>query len=75
GNVKERKFSEIWTDNSHPILKGLRNRKPLLKGRCSKCEWLNICNGNLRARGEAVRGDFWDSDPGCYLTDEEIGIK
>lgn len=75
GNVKERKFSEIWTDNSHPILKGLRNRKPLLKGRCSKCKWLNICNGNLRARGEAVRGDFWDSDPGCYLTDEEIGIE
>lgn len=74
GNVKERKFGEIWTDMSNPILAGLKDRKPLLKGRCAKCKWLNVCNGNFRARAEAVTGDFWESDPACYLTDEEIGI-
>lgn len=74
GNVKERKFGEIWTDSSHPILAGLKDRKGLLKGRCSQCKWLAICNGNFRARAEAVSGDFWGSDPACYLTDEEIGI-
>jgi MoaA/NifB/PqqE/SkfB family radical SAM enzyme len=30
-------------------------------------------NANLRARAYAVTGDLWESDPACYLTDEEIG--
>ncbi len=72
GNVRERSFGDIWTDVSHPILAGLKNRKPLLKGRCSTCKWLDVCNGNFRARAEAVTGDFWESDPACYLTDPEI---
>lgn len=74
GNVRERRFGDIWTDLSHPILAGLKDRKPLLKGRCAKCRFLNNCNGNFRTRAEAVTGDFWESDPACYLTDEEIGI-
>ena len=72
GNVRERKFGEIWTATSHPILGGLKDRKPLLKGRCAVCKWLAVCNGNFRARAEAVTGDFWESDPACYLTDSEI---
>lgn len=75
GNVRERKFGEIWTDLSHPILAGLKNRKPLLKGRCARCKWLKVCNGNFRARAEAVYGDFWQQDPACYLTDAEIGLE
>ena len=75
GNVRERKFGDIWTDLSQPVLAGLKNRKPLLKGRCAACRWLDICNGNFRARAEAVTGDFWESDPACYLTDEEIGLS
>jgi Fe-coproporphyrin III synthase len=75
GNVRERKFGEIWTDLSQPILGGLKDRKPLLKGRCASCKFLDMCNGNFRTRAEAVTGDFWESDPACYLTDEEIEIK
>lgn len=74
GNVRERKFGDIWTDLSHPVLAGLKNRQPLLKGRCAQCQYLDICNGNFRTRAEAVTGDFWESDPACYLTDEELGI-
>jgi radical SAM protein with 4Fe4S-binding SPASM domain len=74
GNVQERKFGEIWSDTSEPLLQGLRNRKKLLKGRCSRCQYLDICNGNLRVRAEAVFGDVWAEDPACYLTDEEIGL-
>jgi len=74
GNVRERPFGDIWTDLSQPILKGLKDRKPLLKGRCSRCRWLTVCNGNFRARAEAVTGDFWQSDPACYLTEEEISL-
>ena len=75
GNVRERKFSDIWADTSEPLLQGLRNRKKLLKGRCASCQYLDVCNGNLRVRGEAVYGDVWAEDPACYLTDGEIGIK
>ncbi|WP_297570631.1 putative heme d1 biosynthesis radical SAM protein NirJ1 [uncultured Anaerovibrio sp.] len=75
GNVRERKFSEIWQDTSHPIMAGLKDRKKLLKGRCSECRYLDNCNGNFRTRAEARTGDFWASDPSCYLTDEEIGIS
>ncbi len=74
GNVRERKFSEIWRNPINPLSVELRDRKPLLKGRCSECKWLSVCNGNLRVRAEAVTGNFWTSDPACYLTDEEIGI-
>lgn len=75
GNVRERNFGDIWTDASQPVLAGLKNRKPLLKGRCAACKWLEVCNGNFRARAEAITGDFWESDPACYLTDEEIGLS
>lgn len=74
GNVRERNFGDIWQDTTNPIMAGLKDRKPLLKGRCSKCKFLDNCNGNFRTRAEARTGDFWESDPSCYLTDEEIGI-
>jgi 12,18-didecarboxysiroheme deacetylase len=72
GNVRERPFSEIWTDLSDDLLRGLRDRKKLLRGRCAGCRWLGICNGNFRVRAEAVYGDVWAQDPACYLTDEEV---
>jgi radical SAM protein with 4Fe4S-binding SPASM domain len=71
GNVLERPFSEIWTDPAEPMLTALRNRKNHLTGKCAACQFLDICNGNLRVRAEAVYGDVWAPDPACYLTDEE----
>ncbi|MHB0938202.1 MAG: 12,18-didecarboxysiroheme deacetylase [Armatimonadota bacterium] len=75
GNVRQRPFSEIWTDLSEPLMAGLKDRKKCLHGRCAECKWLDICNGNFRVRAEAVTGDEWAPDPACYLTDEEIGLK
>ena len=74
GNVRERRFSEIWMDTSDPLMAGLKNRKPLLKGRCARCRFLDLCGGSLRVRAELATGDPWASDPACYLTDEEIGL-
>jgi len=74
GNIKERRFSEIWSDNSIPLLAGLRNRLPLLKGRCGVCRFKEICGGSFRVRALQVYGDPWAQDPACYLSDEEIGI-
>ena len=73
GNVRERPFSEIWTDTSDDLMAKLKDRKGHLKGRCVSCKWLNICNGNFRVRAEAVTDDLWSPDPACYLSDEEIG--
>jgi len=72
GNVKDRPFSEIWTDTSDPLMKKLKEKKKYAKGRCATCRWLDICAGNFRVRAEAVTGDVWAPDPACYLTDEEI---
>ena len=75
GNVRQGKFGDIWTDTSEPLLGGLKNRKGLLKGRCARCQHVDLCNGNLRVRAEAVYGDVWAEDPACYLSDEEIGLR
>jgi radical SAM protein with 4Fe4S-binding SPASM domain len=72
GNIREKSFSQIWTDNSEPLLNMLRNRKSHLKGKCHSCWFLDICNGNLRVRSEAVYDDVWAPDPACYLTEREI---
>lgn len=72
GNVKQRKFSDIWQDVGDPIMAGLKDRLPYLKGRCAQCRFKLICGGGLRARAELATGDPWASDPGCYLTDEQI---
>ncbi len=73
GNIRDRKFSEIWSDKDNELLSKIRNRKKLILGRCKECKWIDLCNGNFRARA-TVLGDFWESDPACYLTDEEIGL-
>ena len=72
GNVRERRFSEIWTDPSDELLMKLKEKKKYVKGRCAQCRWLDICGGNFRVRAEAVHGDVWAPDPACYLTDEEV---
>jgi 12,18-didecarboxysiroheme deacetylase len=75
GNIKEKPFSEIWTDLSNPLMKKLKEKKKYVTGRCSECRWLDICGGNFRVRAEAVTGDVWSPDPACYLTDQEIFNK
>lgn len=66
GTVPDRKFSEIWTDESNELLHRLRHRKKYLEEPCASCEYLDLCGGGLRARAEA-RDDPWGIDPSCYL--------
>lgn len=72
GNVRERKFSEIWTDTRDPLMAALKNRLPLLKGKCRECRFLKMCGGSFRVRALAATGDPWAPDPACYLTEREI---
>ena len=72
GNVRQKKFSQIWTDGQQPLLDQLRDRLPLLKGRCGQCVFQAECGGSFRARAVGAYGDPWAQDPACYLTDDEI---
>jgi radical SAM protein with 4Fe4S-binding SPASM domain len=74
GNVRNRPFSQIWTDLSNPLMARLKEKKKHVKGRCASCRFLGVCAGNFRVRAEAITGDLWAPDPACYLTDQEIGI-
>jgi len=72
GDVREKPFSEIWTDGSEPLLKGLRDRRAYIKGRCRLCKFFDACGGSLRVRADLYYDDPWAPDPACYLTDDEI---
>lgn len=72
GNVKSRKFSAIWNDTTNPVLAALRARTGRIEGRCADCRFMPLCGGNFRARAFNTTGNLWASDPGCYLTKEEI---
>lgn len=74
GNVRERPFSQIWPDVSDPIMAGLKRRPRPLKGRCGRCPFLDVCGGNTRVRAFQITGDPWEEDPGCYLSDAELGL-
>lgn len=74
GNVKARPFSAIWSDLSDPIMAGLKRKPRVVGGRCGACAYFDICNGNTRVRALRITGDPWAEDPGCYLSDEEIGL-
>ena len=74
GNVKDRPFSQIWTDISDPLMAGLKSRPRPLKGRCGACAHRAICGGNTRVRAYQITGDPWAEDPACYLSNPEIGL-
>jgi heme d1 biosynthesis radical SAM protein NirJ len=75
GNVKTRPFGEIWDDTSDPLMAGLKTFPRPMTGRCAACAHFDICGGNSRTRSHQITGDPWGEDPGCYLTNEEIGIE
>ena len=41
---------------------------------CAACRYRDLCNGNTRIRAFHASGDYWGEDPGCYLSDAEIGL-
>ena len=69
GNVRERKFGEIWNDlqANDGILARLRSKPEQLNGQCGRCSQNRLCGGcRIRA---SVDGDIWGDDPACFWTD------
>ncbi len=73
GDVRQRPFSQIWNDTSDPLMAGLKQRPRPVRGRCATCRHIDICGGNTRVRAQQLTDDPWAEDPGCYLSDREIG--
>jgi heme d1 biosynthesis radical SAM protein NirJ len=73
GDVRQRPFSQIWSDTSEPLMAGLKAFPRPVEGRCASCQHFALCGGNTRTRAQQLTGNPWAEDPGCYLTDEEIG--
>jgi radical SAM protein with 4Fe4S-binding SPASM domain len=72
GNVRERPFSQIWHDTSHPMMALMKEKPRQIGGRCARCRFFPLCNGNLRVRAHSYWGDWRAEDPACYLSDAEI---
>ncbi len=74
GNVRDRPFSQIWEDRSHPVMALMKERPRRIGGKCARCRFHSICNGNLRVRAHSLHGDWRAEDPACYLTEAEIDL-
>ena len=61
GNVRETSVANIY--RSSLLFNELRNTQ-LLKGRCGRCAFREICGGS-RSRAFALTGDYLAADPSC----------
>lgn len=74
GNVTQKSFKQIWTNENEPVLMRLRNKDKFADKRCKECKWFALCKGNYRFSGTDPTYKNWVLEPACYLTNEEIGL-
>ncbi len=70
GNIRERPFSSLWSDDTNLVLSRFRNKKASIGGRCSTCPYFELCGGGCRVRAYAALGNFSDEDPFCFVNPE-----
>lgn len=70
GNIREKKFSEIWKRN--PILNKLRTMN--YSGACGICEFKQTCGG-CRARAYFYNDDFMAQEPWCMYKYKYIELN
>jgi len=68
GNIREHNLAWMWEES--PMAKKLREFHEWgwknMKGRCSKCDYLNICKGGcLSQRIYKYKDMYWGPDPLC----------
>jgi radical SAM protein len=61
GNVRKESIISIY--RTSPLFKEMRS-PDLLKGRCGRCEYRNLCGGS-RSRAYALTGDYLEEDASC----------
>jgi len=68
GNVRGQRLKDIWEAMTRSEVLTKLNNADLLKGSCGRCEHKKICGG-CRVRAYAMTGDWFASDPMCFLTE------
>ena len=71
GNVREQSFKDIWENSK--LFQDMRNFAAY-KGRCGKCEYINVCGG-CRARAYAMSGDYMDEEPFCNYVPRNYKVE
>ena len=70
GNVRRRKFSEIWRDANSAVLEPRHTKHGLVKEKCALRIHPGVRRG-IRLFAEAVSGEVSAGAPACSLTGEE----
>lgn len=70
GSVRERSFRDIWIDNPSEELLALRGMRSCLKGKCGKCDYLELCGG-CRQKAYYYCGDLMGEDPTCIIESQK----
>jgi len=71
GNISKQDFNTIWMNEKDNMLRQLRSKAASLKGKCGRCRFKSYCGG-CRIRAAQTYNDFFQEDPCCYLTENEI---
>jgi radical SAM protein with 4Fe4S-binding SPASM domain len=74
GNVRERSFRDIWIDHPSEELLTLRKMRSCLKGKCGKCDYLDLCGG-CRQKAYYYCKDLMGEDPTCIIESENGSSK
>jgi radical SAM protein with 4Fe4S-binding SPASM domain len=67
GNIREKPFSQVWSDNQQPVLARFRKNPRDLRGTCGNCAYRDLCGGGCRVRAFEVNRDFSGEDPFCFI--------
>lgn len=76
GNIREKPFSRIWADDTHPVLARFRGNIPSIGGKCTDCGYFHLCGGGCRVRAYAHTNNYSAEDPFCFIShsrSSEIG--
>ncbi|OKY77210.1 MAG: Radical SAM superfamily enzyme [Candidatus Methanohalarchaeum thermophilum] len=74
GNIKNRRFPEIWNKEPTDLLCDLRKKEEELTGKCGECKYKNLCGG-CRQKAWFKNGSFYSEDPHCLYDPYEEKLK
>jgi radical SAM protein with 4Fe4S-binding SPASM domain len=65
GNLRERSFTDIWTNST--LLRQYRERAGHYSGNCAECEFLETCGGCRAVASAYSGGNSLAGDPHCWI--------
>lgn len=71
GNIRDKKFSEIWANST--VFRNLRELSNI-KGKCGICDYKRACGG-CRARAYETTGDYLEAEPYCVYKPTRVQQK